>query len=64
MPRCGGRGICGCGRSSCADAIWWFHWGGLWQLIAFEMSERSEQHNARRDDEIWIARVERMAACR
>jgi hypothetical protein len=33
--------------------------GGLWWLIAFEMSELAE--NARRDDEEWIERVNHAA---
>lgn len=37
--RCGGRGICGCGRPECDEAAWWFAWGGLWHLIAFELDE-------------------------
>jgi len=39
MPRCHGRGICGCGRPECAPAEWWFRFGLLWWLIAFEITE-------------------------
>ena len=37
---CRGLGICGCGEDRCAENAWWFAWGGLWWLIAFEISER------------------------
>lgn len=37
---CNGRGICGCGEARCAENAWWFHWGGLWWLVAFELCER------------------------
>ena len=36
MPRCGGRGVCGCGSDACAENAWWFAWGGVWLLIAYD----------------------------
>ena len=38
MSRCGGLGVCGCGRDACADAEAWFIWCRMWRTIGFEMS--------------------------
>jgi hypothetical protein len=37
--KCGGRGVCGCGAAHCAENLWWFQFGLLWWLVAYEMLE-------------------------
>lgn len=51
---CNGKGICGCGSPRCTENAWWFHWGGLWWLLAFEMCERIREQMT--DDTIDSAR--------
>jgi hypothetical protein len=50
---CNGRGICGCGEPRCVENAWWFHFCGVWLVIAFEMIEARD---AMIDAEIDFAR--------
>jgi hypothetical protein len=54
---CRGQGICGCGAPPCVEKAWWFAWGGLWWLLAFELAEAARSRMV--DDQIDSWREER-----